>query len=164
MTRVRRVRAPEIRVCGKSVFITGQDNAQFAAFWDECQKNGVIERLTKIFCRNAATVTNSRVFGVSRVEKDPGNRAFYFYIVAECGSEPVDGDFDVFTIPACEWAVFENEGELPMCLVDSEIYAMTKWLPESGEEHAMMPELEVYPNVKCASGVKTEFWLPLKKL
>lgn len=159
---IRRLSAPAFEVCGRGVFITGQDNAQFGRFWEECHANGLIDRLSAIYSKRASTITNSRAIGVSRVERDPSVRAFDFYIATECGGAQIDADLARFTIPACDWAIFRNEGELPLSLVESEIYAMTKWLPESGETHARAPELEVYPDARGDRGVITEFWLPLR--
>ena len=48
-----------------------------------------------------------------------------------------------------------------MTIVTAEKFAFMEWLPNSGYEHALAPEMEVYP----ASNGETyqEFWLPIKK-
>ena len=61
-------------------------------------------------------------------------------------------------MPACRWAIFQNQGELPMSLIDAEMYCHMKWLPESEYAHALAPEIEVYP-IRDSSRV--EYWLPV---
>lgn len=158
MTEVRIMKLPSFRVVGKKVWISGQDNKQFGVFWDECHKDGTIEALRKLSSSPESNITKATTFGVSRVEKDPSNRAFFFYIATE--TDKTSDGFESFSIPAAEWAVFSNRGELPMSLVDAEIFAYTKWLPASKYIHANAPELEVYP---AADSALVEYWLPIVK-
>lgn len=157
-TTVRIERKPSFGVIGKSVWISGQDNEQFGAFWSEAHKSGLVSRLKAL--SNGGRATNADIFGVSCVERDPDNRAFYFLIAAEgelteeLRKEGLEGR----VIPECEWAIFGNRGELPMSLVNAEMYAFCEWLPKSGYRHALAPELEVYPR---DDGGAVEFWLPI---
>lgn len=144
---------PAFEVCGRKVWISGQNNEEFGEFWNESHENGLVERLKGF---GTGKITNSGVFGVSRVEKYPDNRQFFFYIAAEHTGED---DLEDFTVPACKWAIFEGAGELPMSLVNAEMEAFMKWLPSSGYVHAHAPELEVYP----VSGAEVEFWLPVEE-
>lgn len=96
------------------------------------------------------------VFGVSRVEKDPSNRAFDFYIAAETTVQP-EG-LEHFTVPAARWAIFSNRGSLPEALIDAELYCHMEWLPKSRYQHALAPELEVYP---ADDPDRVEYWLPI---
>ena len=66
-----------------------------------------------------------------------------------------------YEAPAGTWAVFECHGQPPMSIVQAEMFAFMEWLPNSGYEHALAPEMEVYP----ADGEETyqEFWLPVKR-
>lgn len=90
------------------------------------------------------------------------NRAFYFYIATEevPKSDVEMKDVEEYTVPACTWAIFSNKGELPMSLVNAEMYAFMEWLPNSEYEHALAPELEVYP---VEDNNLVEFWLPISK-
>ena len=105
----------------------------------------------------AKNVTKSDVLGVSCVEKDPNNRAFDFYIASECSE--LDG-YEEYVVPAATWAIFRTKGKLPQALVNAEMYAFMEWLPTSGYEHAVAPELEVYPADESET---VEFWLPVKR-
>lgn len=153
---VRIEEQPSFKVCGKKVWISGQDNSQFETFWDEAHKSGMVQEL-----KNAtdveANVTKSDILGVSCVEKDPNNRAFYFYIASECNG--LDG-YEEYSVPVATWAIFKSQGSLPMSLVNAEMYAFMEWLPESGYEHALAPELEVYLPQENNT---VEFWLPIIK-
>lgn len=51
--------------------------------------------------------THSRIMGISRVERDPNNRSFDFYIATEAKQVP---GCDAFTVIGGEWAVFEGDG------------------------------------------------------
>ena len=144
------------KVCGKKVWISGQDNSQFERFWKEAHVSGMVQRL-KEATNPSENVTGSDILGVSCVEKDPNNRAFNFYIASECNDLE---RYEEYAVPACTWAIFKGEGKLPMSLVGAEMYAFMEWLPKSGYIHAFAPELEVYlANEKDS----VEFWLPITK-
>lgn len=146
----------EFKVCGKKCFISGQDNSQFKAFWDKMHQEGYVELLKSNSSDPHSNHTKSLIMGVSRVENDPENRAFDFYIASEC--DYIEG-FESFTIPQCTWAIFRNIGDVKIsALIDAEMYAFMEWLPNSQYKHAMAPEIEVYP-YKDSNSV--EFWLPI---
>jgi AraC family transcriptional regulator len=104
--------------------------------------------------------TSGSVLGVSRVENDPTKRSFDYMIAIEAPADCKSGDLECFQVPAARWAVFECRGQVPDSIVASEIYAFSKWLPDSEYQHAHAPEMEVYP----ASGDENycEFWLPIE--
>lgn len=145
----------EFRVCGKKCYISGQDNEQFAEFWKELNENGTVEELKRNSISPLTNHTKSAIMGISRVENDPKNRAFDFYIASEC--ESLNG-FDSFVVPASKWAIFKTEGDVSIsALIDSEMFAFMKWLPSSIYEHALAPEIEVYP----FDNGPVQFWLPI---
>ena len=117
---------PAFTVTGIKTRISGQHNEEFAAFWQTCTADGTCERLQKASSSPETNVTHSRIMGVSRVEKDPDNRAFDFYIASEAGA--ADG-FDSFRIDGGEWAVFEGDGNDAMALIRAEMEAFMNWLP-----------------------------------
>ena len=151
MVQMRMEEHPSFTVCGKSSWICGQDNSLFGDFWRECHADGTVAALK---ASANPKVTKADVLGVSRVEKDPKKRAFFFMIAGE-GAQLEGGD--TYTVPAATWAIFRNRGQLPMALVDAEMEAFMKWLPTSGYEHDFAPELEVY----LPDG-SVEFWLPVR--
>ncbi len=103
MVKIRIEKKPEIKIIGRKIWISGTDDSEaFGAFWEKSHQDGLID---------------CPVFGVSCVEKNPQDRSFYFFIATECNDYPKVCDLDKYIIPACEWAIFENIGELPMCLL-----------------------------------------------
>mgnify|MGYP000862496015 FL=1 len=165
MVKVRIEKKPEIEIIGQKIWISGTDDSEaFGAFWEKSHQNGLIDTLKEINRNTDNKVLNSTVFGVSCVEKDPQDRSFYFFIATEYNDYPRDCGLEKYIVPACEWAVFENTGELPMCLIEAEMYAFEEWLPNSGYIHANAPEMELYPPcINTGKGVITEFWLPIIK-
>ena len=159
MVSVRIEEKPSFRIVGRKTWISGQDNEQFGVFWDESHKNGLINTLRKLQNNTPGLITGSYVIGVSCVEKDPSDRAFDFFIASETTSaDSIDG-LEYYTVPSCKWAIFSNSGDLPMSLINAEMYAFMEWLPSSQYKHANAPELEVYP----INGDKlVEFWLPIE--
>ncbi len=109
------------------------------------------------------TVTNSYSIGVSRVEKDPDNRSFWFYVATESDCAPEGWDLEECTVPASMWAIFENYGATVEALIEAELYAFREWLPNSSYVHANVPEIEAYPPPKINKGNCYEFWLPIKE-
>lgn len=157
MIRQRLEQKLAFRVAGVKTWISGQHNEEFADFWKVCTVDGTCGKLKSISSQPADNVTHSRIMGISRVENDPNNRAFYFYIAAE--TDTADG-FDGFRIDGGEWAIFEGDGNDAMALIRAEMEAFMHWLPSSGYVHDNRPEIEVYPD---GTDVYVEFWLPVRK-
>ena len=157
MIRRRLEYKPSFTVTGIKTWISGQHNEEFADFWQVCTADGTCEKLKEASLPPDGNVTHSRIMGVSRVEKDPDERAFDFYIASEAGA--MEG-FEVFGIDGGEWAIFEGDGDDAMALIRAEMEAFMHWLPGSGYVHDHRPEIEVYPE---GTGVYAEFWLPVRK-
>lgn len=158
MVNMRIENKQSFKIAGRKIWISGQDNEIFGAFWKESHENGLIEQLKSVSAKIESKVTNSDVLGVSCVENDPAIRAFNFYIATEIIDEINTDKLERFIIPECTWAIFSNRGNLPMALIEAEMYAFMEWLPASQYNHAHAPELEVYP-VNDNSSV--EFWIPI---
>ena len=154
MVKVRMEQKPAFAATGVKTWISKLED--FQDFWDRCHMDGTIATL-KSLCDASDGITQSSVFGVSRVEKDPQKRDFDFFIASE-GEHDRHGEFLTFTIPCALWAIFQSTGDVQSALFEAEMYAFKEWLPASGYEHAFAPELEVYPE----NGV-VEFWLPVMK-
>lgn len=152
-------------VLGRSTWISGQDIAQFGAFWQSSSAGGLLIDLERLRDGVIGRETQSVILGVSRVEADPANRAFPYMIAIESNRLGGRGDLESYQVPAATWAVFRHSGPMPDALVAAEKYALTEWLPASGYRHAPAPELEVYlpDDVVRANGVVCEFWLPIEK-
>lgn len=167
MVEVRFEDLPSFIIIGKKIWISGQENEIFGEFWQHSNENGLVEELKDINRDHSKPILNSTVFGVSCVEKDPSLRSFSFFIATEADSPDnilaKHPDLEIHTIPACQWAVFSNEGTLPLSLVDAEMYAFTDWLPSSPYLHAYAPEMELYPPNPTLNSLMdyVEFWLPI---
>jgi AraC family transcriptional regulator len=158
MVKVRIEEKPSFFVIGQKTWISGQNNEEFASFWKESQENGLIKKLYNLNENCPGKITNSFIFGVSCVEKDPSNRAFNFFIATEMNSKFHVTELETYSIPASKWAIFENHGDMPMSLIEAEMYAFMEWLPLSKYKHAFAPELEVY---SAKDEKLIEFWLPI---
>lgn len=154
MVKVQLEHKPAFKVTGVKTWISKVED--FHDFWEQCHRNGTIPRL-KSLNNVPGAITKSHIFGVSRVENDPDNRDFYFFIATE-GDGFGEEMFETFTIEESLWAIFMCSGEVTKALFEAEMYAFKKWLPSSGYKHAFAPELEVYPanDSDCV-----EFWLPV---
>ena len=75
-------------------------------------------------------------------------------------------DLEEMVIPATSWAVFEIIGPmrpLPNAMQDIWKRIYSEWLPNSGYEHAMLPEIEYdYAGDMMAPYYKNEIWFPVK--
>ncbi len=162
MVPYRIVERPAFSIAGRSVWISGQDNAQFGRFWGQCNANGTFDRFQALTGFAPGPQTGGSTLGVSRVEADPSNRAFFFMVAVEVPEDAATGDLEHFTVPASRWAVFEARGPVPDALVAAEMYAFREWLPASGYTHALAPEMEVYPPTPDGEPL-CEFWLPLDR-
>lgn len=154
MVKVRLENKPAFEVTGIKTWISKVED--FHNFWSKCHEDDTISTLKSLGKQN---ITKSLIFGVSRVENDPSNRDFFFYIATEYAGKD-NKNFETFTIPSSQWAIFESKGEVINALFEAEMYAFKEWLPSSGYIHAKAPELEVYP-VRDSQTV--EFWLPIIK-
>jgi predicted transcriptional regulator YdeE len=83
MTNYRLIQKPAFIVLGKVTWISGQDNALFGQFWTRSRKRCLFETFELLRGRQTGHQTNSSVLGISRVEKDPAERSFYYMIAVE---------------------------------------------------------------------------------
>lgn len=162
MLTPRIVDRPAFDVAGRSVWISGQDNAQFGRFWQQCKEDGTFDRLQALTGFAPGPQAGGATLGVSRVEVDPTKRAFFFTVAVEAPASAEIVGLERYTVPACRWAVFEAHGPMPQALVSAEMYAFMEWLPASGYVHAMAPEMEIYPPSPEGEDL-CEFWLPIAR-
>lgn len=159
------IKRTAFRVTGKSTWISGQDNSLFDRFWQECQQQGIFDQFNKVNGLQPGPHTGGVTLGVSRVEQDPAKRAFYYMVAVENPQNIVIPGLETYLVPASEWAVFACLGPVPEAIVRAEIYAFMTWLPNSEFDHALAPEMEVYPPGPDGrrEDAYNEFWLPVRK-
>jgi AraC family transcriptional regulator len=162
MIKHRIVEKPAFEVIGQKTWISGQANDLFSQFWVQCRADKLFERLEQLSHNQPGPQTGSSLLGISCVENDPTNRAFYYMIAIEKPTTPLE-ELEMHRVPTSRWAVFECAGKVPEAIVKSEMYACMEWLPSSPYEHAKAPEMEVYfpGNDGNSEDSYCEFWLPI---
>jgi AraC family transcriptional regulator len=165
VSKPRIIERPAFQVVGKKVWISGQDNALFGRFWEQCRADGLFARFEHINALQPGPQTGGITLGISCVEEDPAIRAFYYIIAIENPQNCAIPELENYTVPASQWAVFECRGKVPEAIVTAEMYAFLEWLPNSEFFHANVPEMEVYPPGSDVSSEDNicEFWLPIKR-
>jgi AraC family transcriptional regulator len=162
MVNFRIIERPPFEVVGKKTWIGGQDNELFGRFWQQCQVDGTLLIFDQLRAGQPGAHTNGLTLGISRVEQDPARREFFYLIAIEkpedCPDVMLYG-METYRVPDAQWAVFECKGKVPEAIVQAEMFAFMEWLPGSGYEHALAPEMEVYLNQGDESN---EFWLPIR--
>jgi len=104
--------------------------------------------------------------GVVGLCADMYNGGFDYWIGCMSDKECPE-NLEEMTIPACSWAVFEVLGSMrplpnPMQDIWKRIYS--EWLPNSGYQHAMIPEIENYSaGDMMADDYRSEIWIPIKE-
>jgi AraC family transcriptional regulator len=116
MVNDRIVEKPAFDVIGRKTFISGQDNELFGKLWAQCTEEGLFETFELLSQNQPGMQTKSSVLGISCVEKDPDNRAFYYLIgiekpVLKSDSEQKADELETYHVPASRWAVFECKGK-----------------------------------------------------
>ena len=162
MIKHRIIEKPGFDVIGQKTWISGQDNELFSQFWVQCRADHLFERFEQLSHHQPGPQTGSSLLGISRVENDPTNRAFYYMIAIEKPTTKSE-ELETYHVPASRWAVFECAGKVPEAIVKSEMYAFMEWLPSSKYEHAKASEMEVYfpENDGSREDSYCEFWLPI---
>ena len=155
----RLVSRPTFWLAGKKTWIGGPDNAEFGRFWEQCRAEGLFDIFDRLTQLKPGVVTQGVTLGISRVEQDPSRREFYYMIAVEIEEKDAADGLDTYQVPATQWAVFECRGKIPDAIVTAEIFAFTRWLPDSGYTHDLAPEMEVYP--PAVKEDYCEFWLPV---
>lgn len=153
----RIVKKEEMRVVGAKAFLEKNIEDNFKTvpmLWQEVAQSGKIMEITSLMDENS-----TGVLGVSAC-MDYLDK-WEYYIAVETDKEVPKG-LEEYTIPACTWAVFPGEGQMPTAIQDIEKRAITEWLPTSGYEYADAPDIEIYLNQDPMNS-KFEVWVPIRK-
>lgn len=134
------------------------------AFWDECHKNGTIQRLLEFNDANKSTGFGKCIFGICDATSDNA-KAFDYWIAAKKPDNlPVSG-FESLNIPKTNWLVFESKGAMPDAIQMLWKRIFSEFLPTSGYERADGPDLEVYYEGNMDScDYRSEIWVPVMKI
>lgn len=158
MVYINIVDKPGFRIAGKKTWIAGTDNAQFERFWNQCQSDGTVPALQALKT-GVLSVTGGEVIGLSCTDYHPEIREFDFYICTQITGETDAAEWESREVKPMTWAVFSSDTPGVEGLLESEMYAWTKWLPENDVYiHDNGPEMEVYADHK-----PVEYWVPVRK-
>ena len=148
-----------MRVVGVKKWFSTIDNGQLKEIpkmWDEFPK----EKMEKL----KSLSVSGEVVGMCG---DMYNDGFDYWI-GVITDKPCPEGMCEMTIPASTWAIFEVIGPirpLPNTMQDIWGRIFSEWFPNSGYEHAEVPELECYSNGDCmAEDYKSEIWIPIIKM
>lgn len=147
-----------IRVVGVKKWFCSEGRQQLKEIpkmWDEFpqDKEETLDKISK----------NHAMVGLCADMYDNG----FDYWIGTMTEEPCPEGFEEITIPACTWAIFEAIGvmrPLPNSLQEIWGRIYSEWLPNSGYQHAMVPEIEYYPVGDMTDPkYKCEVWIPIVK-
>lgn len=152
------VEKEEMHIIGfKKWFSTENDQQlqEIPKMWDSITE-GMREKITELS-------NNDGVIGLCADMYDGG----FDYWIGCMSDKSCPQEFEEMTIPASTWAVFEVIGAirpLPNSMQDIWKRIYSEWLPNSGYEHAMIPEIEYYSlGDNMAPNYRSEIWIPVKK-
>ncbi|MCH1965681.1 AraC family transcriptional regulator [Paraclostridium sordellii] len=153
----RIVKKEEMRIVGAKALLEKNVEENFNTvpmLWQEVAQSGKIMEIASLMGPDS-----KGVLGVSAC-MDYLDK-WEYYIAVETDKEAPKG-LEEYTIPACKWAVFPGEGQMPTAIQDIEKRAITEWLPTSGYEYADAPDIELYLNQDPMNS-KFEVWIPIRK-
>lgn len=153
----RIVKKEEMRIVGAKALLEKNVEENFNTvpmLWQEVAQSGKIMEIASLMGPDS-----KGVLGVSAC-MDYLDK-WEYYIAVETDKEALKG-LEEYTIPACTWAVFPGEGQMPTAIQDIEKRAITEWLPTSGYEYADAPDIELYLNQDPMNS-KFEVWIPIRK-
>ena len=153
----RIVKKEEIRIIGAKALLEKNVEENFNTvpmLWQEVAQSGKIMEIVSLM-----GTESKGVLGVSAC-MDYLDK-WEYYIAVETNKE-APKELEEYIIPACTWAVFPGEGQMPTAIQDIEKRAITEWLPTSGYEYADAPDIELYLNQDPMNS-KFEVWIPIRK-
>lgn len=150
------------RVVGLKTRTTMENEACFRAIpelWQEFHKTGGPMRLLPLM--NGEPMG---VMGLSNSCDRFNTSEFDYYIAVASDMEPPE-DMEAYTVPAAAWAVFECIGPMPDAIQELEKRIVTEWLPTSGYEYGIGPDIELYPDERAGNlpDYRSEVWMPVVK-
>ncbi|MBK1813361.1 AraC family transcriptional regulator [Clostridium sp. YIM B02505] len=146
----------------------GNNLVRIPQLWQECFKDGTIERLVK--AQPKELLEEGFVTDVNGIMcyRETGEETFPYMIgVFDLdGNAEVPDEFSVISVPALTWVIFRTDEHKSSEVVEK-IQAIwerifSEWFPSSGYEHAEGPELEVYYNAEGDRNY-SEVWIPVVK-
>lgn len=151
------VEKQEMHIIGFKKWFSTENDQQFqeiSKMWDAVTDE-TCQKITKLS-------NNDGVVGLCADMYDGG----FDYWIGCMSDKECPKEFEEKVIPASTWAVFEVIGPirpLPNSMQDIWKRIYSEWFPNSGYEHAMLPEIEYYSSGDAmAADYRSEIWIPVK--
>ncbi len=153
-------------VFGVERIFQNDETGKVPEFWNECHQNGCYEKLfddaggERISAKKAGICVINAVCGYC----EPGENTFPYMICALKKDGCKTDGYKTARIPAATWAVFRSEESNDLGLHIPQLFnrAYSEWLPSSGYDKAIGPDMEVYYTTDNG-GHFEEVWIPVKK-
>lgn len=149
------IQTKAFKIVGKKIQTTMEGKKSYndiPVFWGNIQKSGEIPTLL-----SRMNTPPFGLLGVSDYNPLLEENAFDYYIGVSSSIE-ASADLETLEIPDTTWAVFPGNLGSPEGLQNFQKKIVVEWLPTSGYQFAIGPDLEVYGNDNTV-----EFWIPVKK-
>ncbi len=147
------------------------ETGKVSGFWDECHKNGNYEKLFDAtggerypdghgYPREDGSCVINAVCGYC----EPGEDTFPYMICALMKPDSKTEGFKIAQISKATWAVFRSEKTDYIGIEIPALFnrAYSEWLPSSGYDKALGPDMEVYYTSPDGKHFE-EVWIPVKK-
>lgn len=135
--------------------VDGANFKEIPVFWQTVLEDGSFETMM-------TGAIESRSLGVCMPMKTDEDTEFD-YIIGVFSEIPCEG-YDYYEVGEADWAVFEVKGPVNPNLQEAWKGIFSEWFPETGFQHAPLPEIEVYTDGDVTSDdYMTEIWIPIKQ-
>lgn len=123
--------------------------------WQVAEKNGTLSKLVNMM--------DGQVGGLMGIilSDDPYEDKNLRYLIAVSSTKEIDDTLEEHIFSSSTWAIFSGEGTSPEAEWDLWARIMGEWLPTSGYELGIGPEIEVRPYDNWKN-TKFEAWVSLK--
>ena len=146
-------------VVGEKINLTdevAQNFTDIPKFWSELAMSGKLEKIVANMSMNTPGV-----LGITSGFSSELDLELEYYVAVE-SEQLTHQELDIYEVPACTWAIFEGQGQMPKAIQDLEVRIITEWLPSSGYEYGNGPDIEKYINQNPENSL-FEVWIPIVK-
>ena len=134
-----------------------QNIKRIPLFWEEVMQKNLMQQIPN-------AVNKETSYGLCM---DYDKDRFTYMIAMEVDSlDSVPDDMIGRTIPEATYAVFTARGPIVKAVQDTVRFIYSTWFPESGYEHAMTPEFELYDercHVEDEESSEVDIYIPVNK-
>jgi AraC family transcriptional regulator len=160
----RIIEKPAFEIAGRSrkfFTVNGENFINIPRFWQEYMATTEYQTLCSLSDGKPGKVTGAGCLGVCLANEENGWDPFIYAIAIEKTGNIQTTAFEVFTIPAATWAVFDCT--IPT-IQDVTKRIFSEWFPSTGYEHDAKPEIEVYlPDDPGVQEHRCQVWIPVVK-